>query len=207
MGKRKNGSQRNWSSNLQKETFVPDCGSSHQHLGFPFATRGKAWQNFSRCAKCTQSQMHRVYHFTESHFNVRHKGASCVLGNWRNSQSLSVTSPRRTIVHCPLLLARPHPTAFTYPPILSPIDLTPLPHTHMFIAHPSLLWRRSYGIVLFCPFLMCCVQGLRTKHVLSQARDPDPPNHLGMWSVLMLCSTRQLWSYFHFPPICFSLHP
>ena len=133
-------------------------------------------------------QMHRVYHSVESHFNVRHKGASCVLGNWRNSQSLSVTSPSRTIVHCPLLLARPHPTAYTYPPLLSPIDFQNQPLSYTCYCAP-LIWRRWwYSVVLFCPFLVCCVQGLRTKHVLSQARVLDPPNHLGM----RMCTTARL---------------
>ena len=53
---------------------------------------------------------------------------------------------------------------------------------------------------------MCCVQGLRTKHVLSQARVLDPPNHLGMRTrttarlheaTLFLLSFSTTWIHFH----------
>ena len=86
----------------------------------------------------------------------------------------------------------------------SPIDNKPLIDTCLLAPH--LLWRCSYSIVLFCPFLMCCVQELRTKHVLSQARvparPPKPPRDVNVYycnaprgySVLTLIFLK-LWRY------------
>ena len=103
-------------------------------------------------------------------------GASCVLCSWEIEEIPKAwvwhhRAGPLSIVHYKLVhILLPLPTHS-----LSPIDNNPHSLIDTFIGTPSPMTTLIYDVVLFCPFLMCCVQELRTKHVLSQARVPARP--------------------------------
>ena len=154
--------------------LVPDIGCGHQHLGFPSATRGKAWQIFSRCAKCTQFPNARSVPFRGKSFQCTAWRSFLRAGKLKKFPKLEcdITGPLSIVHYCWLVhILLPIPTHPSFPHLFN----QPLSYTCYFA--PSHLTTLISSCPV-CPFLS--VLRTRATHEARTftgpgSRPPKPP--------------------------------